>query len=73
MVEFAEDIKTIPLKTGWKKIGPPVKTVPPFTVLRRSKKREREIKRLDETISFDQYIMPRQPQGYIRCPRYDFF
>jgi len=66
VVEYIENIKVNFLRTVPKKNSRPNKVVPSLTVVSKTK--------MDETsIPFHKYTMPKQPQGYIKYPRYDFF
>ena len=71
MKDHFDDIEVLPPKKVWRKRNL-LHTIPPPSV-RNSKKENGEINNSCESkIRFDKWIMPTQPEGYLKCPRYDF-
>ena len=73
MIEYLEDIEVLPVKKAWEKKAPLTSEIK-LPAIDKSKKEDNRINKADEIIThFNKWVMPPQPQAYIKCPRYDFF
>ncbi|HKZ65049.1 MAG TPA: hypothetical protein VJ111_01770 [Chitinophagaceae bacterium] len=73
MIEYSEDIEASPVKKKWKKKKPLTNTMQ-SPAMDKSIKGNGETNKADEIANdFSKWIMPSQPQAYIKCPHHDFF
>lgn len=68
-----EYIEITPVKKKWKKKASLINTIQ-SPILVKSLNEATKTGQANEPINdFTKWIMPSQPQAYIKCPRYDFF
>ena len=73
MIEYLEDIEVSPVKKAWKKNAPLTNTIQ-SPAMDTPIKESDKTNNADEIINdFNKWVMPPQPQAYLKCPRYDFF
>ena len=73
MTEYAADIKILPRKTIRRKSVLSAIKIPALPVVYPSKKVNEISKANKKEIPFEKWIMPPQPEGYLKCPGHDFF
>lgn len=67
------DIEVLPLRKARRKKNLLRKTIPPLSPGNSKKAKDKPDNNAGKTkIPFDKWIMPSEPEGYIKCPRYDF-
>ncbi len=73
MIEYSEDIEVLPVKQLLEKEIQVTNTIR-LQAIDSSIKKEDKTNQTDEIIThFNKWLMPPQPEEYIKCPRYDFF
>jgi len=71
VIEHLEDIEVSTAKKRWKKKVRLTNTIQSPVI--DSINEDHKTNKADEiTIHFNKWVMPPQPQAYIKCPRYDF-
>ena len=71
MIEYLEYIEVPPVKKTWKKRALLTNTIQSPVI--DSIKEYHKTNKADEIIThFAKWVMPPEPQAYIKCPRYDF-
>jgi len=73
MIEYAADIKVLPVKTIRKKFIVPAMKIPASPVVRKSNNASETKNRDELKTPFDKWIMPPQPVGYLKYHGFDFF
>ncbi len=73
MIEYSEDIEVLPVKKLLDKKIQIINTIQ-LQAIGNSIKKADKTNQADEINShFSKWLMPPQPEAYIKCPRYDFF
>lgn len=73
MTDHIEDVRIVPFRQTILKVVPREKTNPVIITGPSKISTRQKIKAKQLEIPFGEYKMPPQPQGYIKCLRYDFF
>ena len=73
VIDYSEELEVLPLKQLLDKKIQITNTIQ-LETFANSIKREDKTNQADEIIiHFNKWLMPPQPQGYLKSPRYDFF
>jgi hypothetical protein len=73
VTECLEDIEVLPAKTVWENKILPANTIQ-LPMTDKSIKEDDKTNKTGKPINrFNKWVMPQQPQAYIKCSCYDFF
>ncbi|MGZ8552575.1 MAG: hypothetical protein ACXWV8_04180 [Chitinophagaceae bacterium] len=72
-MEVLEYIEITPVKKKWKKKAALTNTIPSPIAVKSINEVTNTGKANEPINDFTKWVMPSQPQAYIKCPRYDFF
>lgn len=73
MIDFIEEIQLFPVQKQKDKEPTKVIAFPLPVKVKDIKEIIKETKSLEPASTVDNYIMPPQPEAYIKAPRHDFF
>jgi protein involved in polysaccharide export with SLBB domain len=73
VIEYSEDIEVLPIKQVFEKKIQVLNTIQLPVIGHSIKKGYKTNEAAEIIIHFNKWVMPPQPQAYIKCPRYDFF
>ncbi len=72
-MEELEYIQITPVKRKWKKKASLTNTIQSPGTVKSINEVTKKGKTHEPITDFNKWVMPSQPQAYIKCPRYDFF
>ncbi len=56
-----------------RKRNQPTRKVPSFTIVHKKVTEQEAVQSQESTIPYDKWIMPPQPEGYLKCSGHNFF
>ena len=72
VIDYLEDIEVSPVKNEWQNTIQPANKIELSTIVKRIKEDNKITRSGKIKTHFNKWILPPQPQAYIKCPRYDF-
>ena len=72
MEDRSHDIEVLPPRKTWRKKILLPKRIPSLSPVKSKKIKAKKDNAVKPKPIFDKWIMPPEPEGYIKCPRYDF-